>query len=44
MLDDPDVVWGVPLPLAVLLHPLFGMDNIVNKFSVFEVPFLHSQN
>ena len=28
-LDDPDVVWGAPLPLAVLLHPLFGMDNFV---------------
>ena len=23
------VVWGAPLPLAVLLPPLFGMDNIV---------------
>ena len=26
---DLDVVWGVPLPLAILLYPLLGMDNII---------------
>ena len=29
MFHDPDVVWGAPLPLAILLHPLLGMDNII---------------